>query len=117
MGRLRRRMFENGASDIDSPDARYDIAYKRVKRIKGFYTHLIVYLCVNGFIIFVNSNDLSPGESYFKMENFFTAFFWGIGLLAHGLSVFGHLFFFGSDWEEKKIQEFMDKDKNNNKWE
>ena len=36
MGRLRRRMFENGASDIDGPDARYDIAYKRVKRIKGF---------------------------------------------------------------------------------
>jgi hypothetical protein len=50
------------------------------------------------------------------LQTFSTAFFWGIGLLAHGLSVFGRYVFFGQNWEEKKIQELMDKDKNE-KWE
>jgi hypothetical protein len=102
--------------DERQPDDKYAVAERKVKRLKGFYTHLIVYICVNIFIVFVNINDLDLGESYFKMENFFTAFFWGIGLLAHGLSVFGHVFFFGNRWEERKIKEFMEKDKNS-KWE
>ena len=29
----------------------YEEAIKRVKKIKGFYTHLAVYVLVNGFLI------------------------------------------------------------------
>jgi hypothetical protein len=36
-------MFDNDTSDIEGPDARYEID-KRVKRIKGFYIHLLVYV-------------------------------------------------------------------------
>ena len=48
-------------------------------------------------------------------------FFWpmlgcGIGVLFHGMKVFNYMPFFGKDWEEKKIQEFMEKDKSE-KWE
>lgn len=98
------------------PENAYEAAQRKVKRLKGFYTHLIVYLCVNIFIVFININNLKPGESYFKFENFFTAFFWGIGLLSHGLSVFGHNLIFGQGWEERKIKELMEKEKQN-KWE
>src|SRR5690554_7397033 len=70
-------------------EIRYEIARKRVKKIKEFYTHLAVYICVNIFIIFINISDLKQGESYFQPKNFMTAFFWGIGLVAHALSVFG----------------------------
>jgi len=89
----------------------YDKALKRVKKIKGFYTHLLVYVVINIMIIILNIQGLDKGESYFKLENFFTAFFWGIGLLAHGLSTFGGEIFLGNDWEEKKIQEIMEKEK------
>ncbi|WP_367768554.1 2TM domain-containing protein [Flavobacterium sp. WC2421] len=117
MGRFRRRMYENYTSGNDSPDARYDIAYRRVKRIKGFYVHLLVYVLVNAFIVLSTFNrSLLGSEVFWKWETWSTALFWGIGLLSHGLSVFGRELFFGSDWEEKKIQELMDKDKNN-KWE
>lgn len=117
MGRLRRRMFENGASDIDGPDARYDIAYKRVKRIKGFYVHLLVYVLVNTFILIsIFNRSMIGDEVFWEWQTWNTVFFWGIGLVAHGVSVFGRNIFFGSNWEENKIQEFMDKDKNN-KWE
>jgi hypothetical protein len=50
------------------------------------------------------------------MRNFSTAFFGGIGLAAHGLSVFLPSLIMGKDWEEKKIKELMEKEKNN-KWE
>ena len=88
----------------------YEIAAKRVKKLKGFYIHLLVYILVNIFIIISNFHDLKPGESYFKLDNFATAFFWGIGLTAHAFSVFVPQFMFGKDWEERKIKEFMEKD-------
>lgn len=88
---------------------RYANAKEKVKKIKGFYIHLLVYIVVNVMIVFLNFQNLKPEESYFQFENFFTAFFWGIGLLAHGLSVFSPRFILGKDWEEKKIRELMDK--------
>ena len=105
-------------NNIDNFDERYEYAQKRVKRLKGFYTHLIIYVLVNILIVFINISNLKPGEVYFQFKNFFTAFFWGIGLLAHGVSVFGHHLIFGKEWEERKIKEFMEKDKQEHeKWE
>lgn len=94
----------------------YQDAVARVKKIKGFYSHLLVYVIINLMIIIINIQALKVGESYFQKENFFTAFFWGIGLAAHGLSTFLPNIFLGKDWEQKKIREFMNKE-NNNKWE
>ncbi|MDG2433986.1 2TM domain-containing protein [Flavobacterium sp.] len=117
MGRYRRRMFDNYQEEVNSPDELYNLAYKRVKRIKGFYVHALVYVLVNAFLIFSNFDRNTNGiEVLTRWETWSTALFWGIGLVAHGMSVFGRDLFFGSDWEQKKIQEFMDKDKTN-KWE
>lgn len=98
---------------------RYYFAKKRVKKIKGFYVHLFVYVAVNLFLVLLNSRNLHVGETYFKFENFYTAIFWGIGLLAHALSVFGLHFLFGSQWEDRKMKEFMQKEdqKRHQRWE
>lgn len=95
---------------------RYDRAAKKVKQIKGFYSHLLVYIVINLMIFVLNVQDLEPGESYFQWQNFLTLFFWGIGLLAHGLSVFIPDLILGKGWEERKIKEYMDKHKNQ-QWE
>lgn len=97
-------------------EIKFKQAQKRVKEIKGFYTHTAVYVVINIMIVILNIQDLKPGESYFQYHNFFTAFFWGLGLAVHGLSVFMPAMIFGRDWEERKIKELMDKDKLN-KWE
>ena len=97
-------------------EIKYQEALKRVKKIKGFYTHAIVYVFVNIMIVFLNVKNLDLGESYFQFKNFMTAFFWGIGLVAHGLSVFVPNWIMGQNWEERKIKEFMEKEKAN-KWE
>lgn len=86
---------------------RYIKAQKRVKDIKGFYSHLLVYCLVMPVIITVNLKFV-PGFHWF----WFSALGWGIGLFFHWLSVFGfRLLGLGKDWEERKIKEFMN---NNN---
>lgn len=117
--RLQRRMERKGFSDSFSsnPDEiKYKEAVRRVKRIKGFYTHALIYVVINTMIVIINVQNLNEGESYFQWHNFITAFFWGIGLVAHGLSVFLPGMILGTDWEERKIRELMDKEKNE-KWE
>lgn len=93
-------------------------ARKKVESIKGFYKHLGVYILVNLFLIAGKWFTLDPGESFFQFGTFATAFFWGIGVAFHALGVFGTGIFLGNDWEERKIKELMDREKNRgNKWE
>ena len=97
-------------------DIRYKAAKKRVKDIKGFYTHLLVYLIVNLFILVIDSRGQGFWSGLQEFNNYWTAISWGIGLLVHGLHVFGAHIFLGKDWEERKIQELMEQDKRT-KWE
>ncbi len=88
----------------------YVRAKKRVKELKGFYWHAFWYAAVNIFIISmvaVNSNS----DDFWHFGTFTTAFFWGIGLGFHALSLFGKNLVFSKNWEERKIQEYIDKDK------
>lgn len=85
---------------------KYEEAKKRVKKKKGFYSHLASYVVINTvffFVVLVNSGTFGW---------LIPASFWGIGLAMHYLSVFG----FpgsggvgGSDWEAREIQKEMDK--------
>jgi hypothetical protein len=82
---------------------RYFRAQKRVKEIKGFYSHLTVYCLVIPCIIYVNLT-YSPEFHWF----WFSALGWGLGLFFHWLGIFGfQLLGLGKDWEDKKIKEFM----------
>jgi len=89
----------------------YQAAQKRVKDIKGFYIHLVVYLFVNVAIFMVSTQDEGFINSLSRLSNYSTLFFWGIGLFAHWASVFGPSILFGKEWEERKIKELMDRDK------
>mgnify|MGYP000885646308 FL=1 len=94
-------------------EERYFKARKRVEEIKGFYGNLIAYVVVNVGLMVLNLLT-SPGYLWF----FFPMLGWGIGVLFHGMKVFNYMPFFGKDWEEKKIKEFMDKEEQSKKtWE
>ncbi|QXP68168.1 2TM domain-containing protein [Polaribacter sp. AHE13PA] len=94
----------------------YIKAKKRVKAIKGFYVHLMVYVLVNIFISAVVIFGLMQSGYNFEdaISNFGTYstwLFWGIGMFFHWMGVFGFKSIgFGADWEEKKIKEMMDKE-------
>jgi uncharacterized integral membrane protein len=101
---------------ITQEEIRYKEAVKRVKKIKGFYTHLGIYIVINIMVFILNAQGIKEGESYFQWRTITTPLFWGIGLVAHGLSVFLPSMILGINWEERKIKEIMEKEKNN-KWE
>ena len=93
-------------------DEHYFAAQKRVKSIKGFYIHFTVYVFVN--IVLSIQIYLNTQNDFLRWESFSPALFWGVGILAHGTSVFGSNLLFGKNWEERKIKEFMEKDKKTN---
>ena len=109
----REQMFQNLNQDNDISNERFYAAFKRVKRIKRFYLHVFIYVLVNLFIIigqrFDDEKNLT-NAIFFQWHTYSTAFFWGIGLLAHGISVFGTDIFFGQNWEERKVKELLEKE-------
>lgn len=99
-------------------EIRYEITRKRVKEIKSFYTHLVVYVIISIIILIGNYQFWSPSGNFFSWNNFSIPFFWGIGIVAHAFNTFGINIFLGKKWEEEKIKELMNKDKKQNQnWE
>ncbi len=90
----------------------YSRAKHKVGRIKGFYEHLVGYIIINSLIYgFKIIKNLNFGDSFSEIWvdiNFYGIWlFWGIGLAFHAFSVFGVNYFFGQNWEENKIKQFM----------
>ena len=85
---------------------RYLKAQKKVEDLKGFYGNLTSYIVVNAGLLILNLIT-SPNHLWF----FYPLLGWGIGVAIHGMSVFNYMPFLNRDWEEKKIQELMNKEK------
>lgn len=83
-------------------------AEKKVKELKGFYWHAFWYVVVNVFII---GMIVANGGSLMHFGTWSTPLFWGIGLGFHALCIFGKSLFFGKSWEDRKIKEYMEKDR------
>lgn len=89
---------------------KYLQARKQVEKIKGFYRNLTAYFIVIISLAIINLNT-SPEYLWF----FWPLFWWGIGLAFHGMKVFNYMPFLGANWEEKKINELMESEKNQNR--
>jgi sensor histidine kinase YesM len=94
-------------TSIYSENTAYFRAKKRVEQLKGFYGNLISYCCVIPILIYVNLT-YSPQFHWF----WFSAAGWGFGLLMHAFQTFGY----GANWEERKIQEILNKEDNKQTW-
>ncbi|KAF2509341.1 2TM domain-containing protein [Flavobacterium sp. P21] len=89
---------------------KYYLAKKKVENIKGFYGNLTAFILVNIILIVINLMT-SPNHLWF----YWPLLWWGVGVVFHGLKVFEVFPVLGKDWEEKKIKEFMEKEKENKK--
>ncbi|WP_067150153.1 2TM domain-containing protein [Pseudotamlana agarivorans] len=107
-------METQNPQDYRSEKFRREEAYlraeKRLKELKGFYWHAFWYIVVNVFIICM---IVFNGGDFFSFGTFATPLFWGIGLAFHAMTVFGVDLLFGKAWEERKIKEYMDKERQN----
>jgi len=104
--------------EFNEEHEKYQRAKKRVKKIRGFYTHLFIYIVVNVIVILLDSNRRYVVDGNLQFWAFANIFFWGIGLFVHWASVFGPKLFLTKKWEERKIEELMKKDSfEKKKWE
>lgn len=90
-------------TDYISDSNKYIRAKKHIDDLKDFYGSLIAYFVVIPFLIYINY------RTYWDFQWFwFPLFGWGLGNVIQAFKVFGY----GTNWEERKIREIMDKDNN-----
>ncbi|WP_222984525.1 2TM domain-containing protein [Flagellimonas meishanensis] len=83
---------------------KYKRAKQKVRCIKSFHVHLLVYIVVITFLAFINVMTAD------YLWVFFPALGWGLGLIGHWLHVYGADYILGANWEKRKIRELMDKE-------
>lgn len=100
----------------------YQRAQKRVAKIMGFYNHLAVYLIVNIVlyllrdkmtVIIVGKEVIGSPEILERIDwdIFGIPIIWGIFLIIHAVKIFINFSLFGKQWEEKKIQQYIEEGK------
>lgn len=98
--------------DMDKEN-KYLKAKEKVEEIKKFYTSLVSYVIVISILAAINYYL----DQWQYMWFLWAAFGWGIGLIFQAAKTFALNPFFGRDWEERKIKEFMKDDENRDRWE
>lgn len=88
---------------MNEQEIKYQKVKERVKALRGFYGHLIVYVIVNLGLFLINITT-SPDRLWF----IWPLMGWGIGVVLNAVRVFGGAM--GSNWEARKIDEFMNKE-------
>ncbi len=105
---LDRPPTESAATDTTGGEEyaeRYKRAREHVRAVRGFFIHLTIYLTVNAFLLALNLIT-SPHSLWF----YWPLLGWGIGVAINGVVVLLDAPL-GTRWEERKIHEYMERDK------
>lgn len=78
------------------------IAFKRARRIRDCYLHLLTYFFVN--IACIAINLLTTPEKIWFIG---LTLFWGIGVLAHTMTVFIFDKYFTGQWELTQVEKIL----------
>jgi hypothetical protein len=79
-------------------------AAKQVEALTGFYIHLVVFVLVNVALFVVNR--LTTPAVWWAV---WPLLGWGVGVVAHGLAVFGSMPNFIKRWQLRKIKQLKDR--------
>ena len=89
-----------------SRENKYLRAKERVEELKSFYNNLISYIFVCAGLAIINY------FTYWGYKWFLWVIFgWGIGIFFHALSTFRLNPFLSKQWEQRKIKQYMEQDK------
>lgn len=96
-----------------SDEIALEIARHRVDKIKRFYKHLFIYTVA--ISLYVAKTYFGAPFNFWPIHfvnNTFMAV-WTFIIAIQGLRLFFRESFFGTDWEHRKIQEYMSKETRN----
>ncbi len=74
-------------------------AFDHVRKLRGFYLHLMKYVVVNLGLMAVNL-IATPQHLWFQ----WVILGWGIGLMAHAFRVCRPGWLLGADWEKREVE-------------
>lgn len=104
---------------VDQREASWEVerrARKRVREVRDFYGHVMIYLLANTVMVLVDLADGSTGDDRFIGLDwaYFPLIGWGIFLLIDGLSTFRvGRWFFGANWEQRKLAQYLEEETRN----
>lgn len=94
-----------------------EAAKKRVQELKGYYSHITIFVIVNVILYLLKTGMLTsllpeafPKESYYYDWINSNILIWTLILIVHTLIVFRDKFTFVKKWEQRQIQKYMDED-------
>jgi hypothetical protein len=82
-------------------DERLARARRQLAALEAFYIHLFVFATVLAALAVINWATGGPWWVLWVLLG------WGVGVLAHALTVFGQTSRAIADWEERKLREFL----------
>ncbi|MDC8003553.1 2TM domain-containing protein [Aureisphaera galaxeae] len=105
---------------------KYERAKNRVKEIRGFYSHIIIFFIINTCIYVLRFyllpkwgviSDDEGFQNWLNWNTYLLPLFWAVGIAIHGIWTYRHKFVNIKKWEDRKIKEFMDEeDKETRRW-
>ncbi|HEA29272.1 MAG TPA: 2TM domain-containing protein [Leeuwenhoekiella sp.] len=98
---------------MKNSEEKYLEAKRKVEKIKAFYGHLTVFLIINLLLAALNYYDNNWRSPWFL----WVTLGWGIGLVFDYLKAFEKNPLFNKKWEERKINEYMEKEEQRQNWE
>lgn len=75
------------------------LALMKVRKLKGFYIHLIQYVVIIAGLLVLNL--LKSPERFWVV---WPALGWGVGVLFHAARTFDWIPFFGAEWEKRQVE-------------
>ncbi len=94
------------------------VVKERVHKLKQFYTHLFIY--VIGVVVYVAKTYFGVPINFWPIRfiNEFVMGLWTFFLVMQALQLFLTQRVFGAQWEQKRIQKIMEREKiKQQKWE
>jgi fatty acid desaturase len=88
---------------MSEDDPKLLAARRQVAAIKGFYIHLFIYACVMAGLLVINLLTRPPWWMHWPLMG------WGIGVIGHAIAVYAPIKMLGTEWEERKIKEIMER--------
>jgi 2TM domain len=77
-------------------------AWRRVRALRGFYSHLTAYVIINFVLFMIDSTTPGPAWFYAPLIG------WGLLVCLHGLHAYEMLPWTTQGWEERKVRELID---------
>ncbi|MGH9094576.1 MAG: 2TM domain-containing protein [Acidimicrobiales bacterium] len=87
-----------------TPELR-EAARRRAARLRSFYIHCVAFVLGNTMNFAVNWMTLGNGNHQWWFQ--WALIVWSVALGVHAITVVGNGAWFGADWEERKVRQYL----------